>query len=40
MLKRRRFAASSITDHTPPALKAMLTSEPSTGGEKKQMIEK
>lgn len=40
MLRRRRPAASSANDQSAPPWKTKLTTEPNTGGEKKQAIEK
>ena len=40
MLKRRLFSASRNTDHRPPPLNTKLTADPSTGGQKKQRMEK
>ena len=40
MLKRRLFSASRTTDHRPPTLNTKLTADPSTGGQKKQRMEK
>ena len=40
MLKRRLFSASRNTEHRPPPLNTKLTADPSTGGQKKQRMEK
>ena len=39
-LRSRLFSASRSTDHRPPPLNKKLTADPSTGGQKKQRMEK